>query len=56
MCPHEYGHCNDIIYNQDVLMLNLENILDEMKIKDPINNNFYWINSKAFIHLIPLFI
>lgn len=51
-CPHEYGHCDSIGYGQEVLILKLENISDEMKVKD---FNCYWINSKVFKPLIDLF-
>ena len=44
-CPHEYGYCDSIRYTQEVLKLTLENIPDEMKVKD---FNCYWINSDVF--------
>ena len=53
-CSHKYGDCNSIMYEKDILVLKINNIPNEMKIKD-IDNNSYWINKEAFKPLISLF-
>lgn len=53
-CTHEYGYCNSINYTQEVLRIKIENIPNDMKIKD-IDNDCYWINLNAFTPLIELF-
>ena len=57
-CTHEFGfgYCQNQMYFQDVLVLEIDNIHDQFKIKDPDpTNNFYWIKPETFISLFYLF-
>ena len=53
---YDFGDCyNNVVFQREFLKLKVENIPDNMKIKD-IKDDFYWINIKVLKSLIYLFI
>ena len=54
---YDFGDCydNNVVFQRELLKLKLENIPDNMKIKD-IKDDFYWINIKVLKSLIDLFV
>lgn len=54
---YDFGDCydNKVVFQRELLKLKVENIPDNMKIKD-IKDDFYWINIKVLKSLIDLFV
>ena len=54
---YDFGDCydNNVVFQRELLKLKVENIPDNMKIKD-IKDDFYWINIKVLKSLIDLFV